>query len=178
MSVLDPKKLFLRLSQDIPKPLQKHLFIVGSLAAAYHFRSELERRGVNTKDADVVVYPAGDVRSAKALAVQLLDLGWKRTEKCFPLPRRSPAHRLRALRLFPPNSEDYFVELLMVSDGETPGPKPWVAVELSEGFFGLPGFEFLALTQTDRQRTPNVEGTGRALRAAAGHRVPARPFPR
>ena len=55
MAELDPRKLFSRMASDIPRPLQKHVFIVGSLAAAYHFRAALERRAVNTKDADVVI---------------------------------------------------------------------------------------------------------------------------
>lgn len=43
--------------RDIPPDLHGHLVIVGSLAAAYHFRDELAGGGVTTKDADMLVTP-------------------------------------------------------------------------------------------------------------------------
>jgi hypothetical protein len=153
MTALDPKKLFHRLAGDIPGPLQKHLFIVGSLAAAYHFRAELERRAVNTKDADVVIYPAGDVRSAKALAVQLLDLGWTRTPKCFPMARRSPANRLRAFRLHPPKSRDYFIELLGLPAPGQSDKVVWVPVRLADGWYGVGCHRFMRLTAFRRLKS-------------------------
>ncbi len=82
MMALDPRRIFGRLSKDIPQPLQKHIFIVGSLAAAYHFRARLEGRAVNTKDADVVVHPAGNVASCQQMASRLIELGWTRTKEC------------------------------------------------------------------------------------------------
>ena len=65
MIELDPKKLFRRLAGEIPKILHPHVLIVGSLAAAYHYRSQLKTRAVNTKDADLIVHPAGDVGSCR-----------------------------------------------------------------------------------------------------------------
>lgn len=151
MSALDPKGLFARLSQDIPRPLQRHVFIVGSLAAAYHFRTSLKGRAVNTKDADLVVHPAGDVRSAKALALKLLGMAWRRTQECHPSPRRSPTERLRALRLFPPTSEDYFLELLgLPARGQTK-PVVWVPVRLPDGWYGVGCHRFMRLTAVDRR---------------------------
>lgn len=46
---LDPEPLFQRLIDDLPDDLHAHVFVVGSLAAAYHFRVELQRQGVNTE---------------------------------------------------------------------------------------------------------------------------------
>lgn len=151
MSLLDPKKLFRRLADDLPKTLHKHVFIVGSLAAAYHFRSALEGRAVNTKDADIVVYPAGAVRAAKELAVELLDLGWRRTAKCFPLKHRSPPDRLRAIRLFPPRSQDYFVELLGLPAPGQSKPVVWVPIRLPDGWYGVGCFRFMRLTSIGRR---------------------------
>ena len=79
---LDPELLFQRLVDDLPTDLQEHAFVVGSLAAAYHFRVELRRQGVNTKDADLVVHPAGHTVSCAAMAERLLDLGWRRHRDC------------------------------------------------------------------------------------------------
>ncbi len=71
--ILDPEPLFQRLLDDLPDDLHAHIFVVGSLAAAYHFRMELQRQRVNTKGADLVVHPAGDIVSCAAVAEQLLD---------------------------------------------------------------------------------------------------------
>src|SRR5436189_1754071 len=110
MNKLDPKALFERIAADIPQELHKHLFVTGSLAAAYHFQAQLERRGVNTKDADIVVHPAGDQPSTRAMATRLLELGWWRDkEECYPRPAPEPENDLRAIRLYPPGSHDYFI---------------------------------------------------------------------
>lgn len=153
MTGLDPRALLRRLSADLPAPIRRHLFLVGSLAAAYHFRSQLARGAVNTKDADVVVYPAGDVRSAKAMAVRLLGLGWRRTSKCFPMARRSPADRLRALRLFPPESSDYFVELLGLPAAGQSKSVVWVPVRLPDGWYGVGCFRFMRLASCGRLKS-------------------------
>ena len=63
MKRLEPEPLFEQLVSDLPSALHEHVFVVGSLAAAYHFRVELRQQGVNTKDADLVIHPAGDTVS-------------------------------------------------------------------------------------------------------------------
>ncbi len=68
MKKLDPSALFERLAGDIPGDLRANLFVTGSLAAAYHFQSQLEGRAINTKDADLVVHPAGNVISCRQMA--------------------------------------------------------------------------------------------------------------
>jgi hypothetical protein len=80
MKKLDPAALFERLAADIPRHLHANVFVTGSLAAAYHFRAQLEGRAINTKDADLVVHPAGNVTSCQQMARRLIDLGWIRTE--------------------------------------------------------------------------------------------------
>ena len=71
--LLDPEQLFQRLMEDLPIELQSDIFVVGSLAAAYHFRVKLQQQGVNTKDADLVVHPAGNTSSCAGMAERLLD---------------------------------------------------------------------------------------------------------
>src|SRR5688500_7836991 len=58
-------ELIERLAKELPEDLRAHLFLVGSLAAAYH---HLDDRMVKTKDADLVVHPARDVLSAAQIA--------------------------------------------------------------------------------------------------------------
>ncbi len=153
MIALDPKRLFGRIAEDVPRPLRRHVFIVGSLAAAYHFRTELEGRAVNTKDADLVVHPAGDVGSAKRLAIRLLELGWRRTGECFPSPGPRPADTLRAIRLYPPRSEEYFLELLGLPAPGQSKPVVWVPVRFSGGWFGVGCHRFMRLNASRRQKS-------------------------
>ena len=150
---VDPHALFARLQAELPADVIDHVFIVGSLAAAYHYADRVVGRGVKTKDADLVIHPSGHTVAAQEIATQLLGHGWREKPREFePGTAETPAERLPAIRLYPPEHEDYFIELLIIPTGENPGPKPWVSVELPGGFYGLPSFEFLALTMIDRER--------------------------
>lgn len=150
MKELDPKLLFERLAADIPSNLHPNLFVTGSLAAAYHFQARLEGRGINTKDADLVVHPAGNVTSCQQMAGKLIALGWTRTEECFPRATRHPANELRAIRLYPPGSHDYFLEFLNVPQRGQTEPKSWIEIELDDGWYGLPSFRFLGVLALHR----------------------------
>lgn len=149
---VDPRALFARLRGELPADVIDHIVVIGSLAAAYHHADQV-RGGVKTKDADLVIHPAGHTIAAQEIATRLLQRGWReRPRDREPGTASTPPDELPAIRLYPPDHDDYFVELLMVPAGETPGAKPWVSVELPGGYYGLPGFEFLALTMVDRQR--------------------------
>jgi len=91
MKKLDPEGVFARLRTDFPAAVQKDVVVVGSLAAAYHFRADLVSRAVNTKDADLVIKPAGNTRSCKRIAEDLFRHGWTRREGSFPQTARTPA---------------------------------------------------------------------------------------
>lgn len=149
---VDPRALFARLREELPSDVTDHIVVVGSLAAAYHYADQVGR-GVKTKDADLVIHPAGHTVAAQEIANRLLQRGWReRRRDREPGTASTPPSELPAIRLYPPDHDKYFVELLMVPEGETPGAKPWVSVELPGGYYGLPGFEFLALTMVDRRR--------------------------
>lgn len=150
MNRLDPKVLFERLASDIPGSLRKHLFVTGSLAAAYHFRDLLVDRAVSTKDADLIVHPAGDVESCRQIAEQLLRLGWHRTSACRAQPTAEPRDELAAIRLYPPQSQEYFVEFLNVPEIDEINAKQWLPVRLDDGWYGLPSFRFLRVASVDR----------------------------
>lgn len=98
MNKLDPNVLFKRIASDVPSDLHQHLFVAGSLAAAYHYRSQLQGQAINTKDADLVVHPAGDVASCREMAERLLENNWRRTEECYPMQSAKPVDRLRAIQ--------------------------------------------------------------------------------
>jgi len=152
MHSLDPEKLFQRLSEDIPGDLHGHVYVAGSLAAAYEYRLSL-KGGVNTKDADLVVHPAGDVLSCREMATKLLKLGWRRTRECYPHPPAANPDQLRAIRLFPPESDDYFLELLGLPSQEQEEAKAWLPLELDDGWYGSPCFRFMSLTSLHRRNS-------------------------
>lgn len=151
MKEVDHRALFARIAAELPKELLDHVFVTGSLAAACHFGDELADEGVRTKDADLVVHPARDVKSAAEIAATLLAHGWRRKDDCYPSATAEPADALRAIRLYPPEHSDYFVELLNVPEPSSQVTRNWIAVELDDGWYGLPSFEFLALAAMDRE---------------------------
>lgn len=149
---LDPKLIFDLIASHLPPDLRPHILVVGSLAAAYHFRDVLEFGSVTTKDADVVIQPAGAIAECVAIAKRLLDLQWHlRIEKFRPCP--SPDGDLPAIRLSPPDSNAYFIELLGFPDPGQVELKTWIPVELEDGWYGLPSFRFLGLTAHAPLRT-------------------------
>jgi len=150
---LDPKNLFRRLAGEIPKILHPHVLIVGSLAAAYHYRSQLKTRAVNTKDADLIVHPAGDVGSCRKIAEKLLKQGWTRTDKCYPMSRPKPTKDLRVIRLNPPKSRDFFVEILGLPKKTQKDLVVWVPVRLSDGWYVIGCYRFMAVTSLGRLRS-------------------------
>ena len=90
MTRLDPVELFDRIAKDIPAALHSNIIVTGSLAAAYEFHTKLEGQAVNTKDADLIVHPAGEEQNCVEITHNLLELGWTRTDQCFPTPTPIP----------------------------------------------------------------------------------------
>ena len=136
MTRLNPQVLFARIARDVPTDLHQHLFVTGSLAAAYHFSDQLQEQSLNTKDADLVVHPAGDVGSCRELAERLRDIGWtqKQDERFHPRADREPVDNLPFIRLCPPESHDYFIEFLTLPPPGQKEPLRSVPVELSDGW--------------------------------------------
>lgn len=151
---VDFDALFARIAGELPGDLLSHLYVAGSLAAACHYSGSLGTSGVKTKDADLVIHPAGDTESARSIAQRLLEAGWRRKEDCYPSAMAEPVEDLRAIRLYPPTHDEYFVEFLNLP-GATQHGKSWLAVELHDGWYGVPSFEFLSLTSIDRETANN-----------------------
>ena len=150
MNKLNPTELFERIAGDVPKPLHQHLFVTGSLAAAYHYKAQLQGQAINTKDADLVVHPAGNVVSCQEMAQQLLNTGWRCIDECYPQSTPEPVDTLRAIRLFPPDSNAYFIEFLNIPETDQAKAKRWIPLELDDGWYGLPSFKFLGIASIDR----------------------------
>jgi len=154
MSKLDPVQLFRTLCKDIPADLRADVFVTGSLAAAYAFKVCLAGQAVNTKDADLLVHPAGNVDSARQMAERLLAIGWRPTDQCKPLDAMpDDPKKLWAIRLTPPGSNEYFIEFLNLPAEEQDPPKLWIPVQINGGWYGLPSFKFMGLLAWFRRRS-------------------------
>lgn len=166
MNQLDPVKLFARIAKDIPAELHENLIVTGSLAAAYDFRTMLEGQAVNTKDADLIVHPAGNVGSCAKMTEKLLEIGWTPTPQCFPKENREPVGDLRAIRMFPPESQDYFIEFLNVPEEGQASIKDWIPMQLSDGWYGLPSFRFMSVVAiSPKQSAEGIEYANVAMMA-------------
>jgi hypothetical protein len=151
---LDPNALFERIAADIPADLHKELFVTGSLAAAYHFRTRMEGYAVNTKDADVVIHPAGNETGCRQMAIELLNRGWtKHFDAHSPQSQPHPAENLPAIRLYPPDSHDYFLEILGLPQRGQKEPKAWMPIEMNDGWYGLPCFRFFNIISLHRLKS-------------------------
>lgn len=153
--VVDPEMFFNLLAAKLPDDLRSHVLVVGSLAAAYHHRAELRSRGlegVRTKDADVIIHPAGAVEECRKVAERLLSAGWRRTSECYPQLEAEPPDDLRAIRLYPPESELFFIELLALPERGQHQEKRWIPMRLKDGWYGLPSFRFLGVTMKRQVR--------------------------
>jgi hypothetical protein len=129
--------------------VRPHIIVIGSLAAAYWLSGADSSFIVRTKDVDSVLSPRGTApKNAKAIAEELLLAGWKpRPDEDFGTPGTfdTPDDRLPALRLNPPNSDEWFIELLTEPE---PGQstRQWLRFTLSNGdHYGLPSFRFTSI---------------------------------
>jgi hypothetical protein len=155
MSRLDPKQVLQELARGIPGEYHSTLFLVGSLAVAYHFRTELAGFTINTKDADLVVtVTPEDTSRCSELAEGLLARGWTRREvdpERSPQPSPTPHEKLPVIRLYPPTSSGFFIEFLGVPARDTVEPKNWLplrvngAIAQDSGWYGLPLFRYMGL---------------------------------
>jgi hypothetical protein len=149
MNSLSPAKAMQEVVGAVPESCRPDMIIVGSLAAAYHFFGQDPDREVRTKDVDCLLSPRDRApHTARDIATQLLEHGWThRTAGGFGRPQESPTpvESLSAIRLRPPGSAPWFLELMVVPESEHDHKKTWISVRLTEGYFGLPSMEFFSL---------------------------------
>lgn len=142
-----PDAVFRTVENAIPMDLRSHVIVIGSLAAAYWITGEATTLSVRTKDVDTVLVPRHRApQSGQEVADKLLEENWRpKREGEFGAPGtdETPDEKLPALRLYPPKSEDWFLEFLTESDGEVQGSRQFMRFVLSNGeHYGLPSFQF------------------------------------
>ena len=152
MTNLDPNLIFDVIASEVPTDLHSHILIIGSLAAAYHYRDQLRVDGINTKDADVVVQPAGAIEECTTIANRLLEAGWQRRAGCVARDAPDNLDALEVIRLHPPKSNYYFLELLAFPEATQTDAKVLTPIKLVDGWYVLSAFRHLRLVALD-QRT-------------------------
>jgi hypothetical protein len=167
MNRLDPEVLFDLLEAHLPQEVRAHVLVVGSLAAAMTYRSQLRERGVNTKDCDVIIHPAGALAEAGRLAEVLLDAGWRPLSKCKPGQKEDPVEALSVVRLTPPASEAYFVELLGLPEQTQAELKVMIPFEVKGGWYVLPSFRFMRVLTHHRERRGAISYASASMMALA-----------
>lgn len=155
MNSLSPNDVLRQIAGSLPAEFRQHAIIVGSLAAAYHFPLESGERRVATKDVDFMVAPhASAVVTAQELTNRLLDAKWRlRPHDKWGTPGApdQPTDALPAVRLQPPDSHAWFLELLGAPDESKPSrlEREMNRLHTRIGDFALISFGFLGLVQHD-----------------------------
>lgn len=146
---LDAASLLHRVAERIPPDLRTNVVVIGSIASAWAFRDVSGTHSVATKDIDLLLRPAiAAVATAETLGQGLLDAGWqpRYPNDIAPGAANTPAARLPALRLSPPDDADgWFVELLAEALAGQSTRKHWSRLHTQAGDFGLPSFRYMAL---------------------------------
>ena len=149
MSDVSPREVLARVSAAIPAACRDKIVIVGSLAAGYHLLRDRAEAQVRTKDVDCLLYPRVEaVRAGGEVAGQLLDAGWHpkaEGKHAQPGTESTPEDSLPAVRLYPPASQEWFLELLAAHERGDAADKRWMRLRLPAGHFGLPSYRFLDL---------------------------------
>lgn len=156
MTEVSPTEVLQLVAAAIPESVRGNVIVVGSLAAGYHFFADEADRTVRTKDIDCVIAPrSAAVGAGQEITEQLLEVGWSpRTSGEFAEPGNpsTPDGELPAVRLHPPGSTDWFVELLTVPDSDDL-PKEWIRIVVSGEHYVIPSFRFMPLATYQPNQT-------------------------
>gem|GEM_PF-4272606 len=79
----------------------------------------------------------GELDECRQIAEQLLAAGWRRTARCHPQERAEPHDALRTIRLYPPSTDAFFLEMLAFPDAGQREAMTWIPCQLSDGWYVL-----------------------------------------
>jgi len=159
MSLLSPRIVLDRVARQVPAHCRQHIIVIGSLAAGYHLFAERDDGQVRTKDIDCILVPRVEaIRAGKAVAEALLAAGWRRRAEgpyAAPGTAQTPANDLPVVRLYPPDSTEWFIELLTVQEAGDERDRVFDRMVLSDGgHYALASFRYLDVAAYRATETP------------------------
>lgn len=156
MNYLYPTEVLKQLAETLTSEQREKVIIVGSLAAAFSLGQD---QGVYTKDVDTMIAPhAAAIVTGEEVANHLMGGKWTlRPDPLWgqPATENVPANKRPLVRLHPPGSAQWFIELMAAPD-QTKAPRlerDFYPISTQHGYFSLVSFGYLALVQYDARES-------------------------